>query len=372
MGIGWILLLQSLVTCASLDIRADAISQKEDNGLKTAVVIRTCGKLSEKQSLISLYARQLQGTKYQLSVLHVDDGKQSFQNMTAMLVDASGDTQHVENEHWNFKANKFGSSTAQTEVPVCMVSQADVAQYYMGYNLKATVKRVTTHSAHDQFLAVWYRHCNPSDATFVWFVESDARFTGQVTDFFDYYSKERADLVSTGFRIAGPSWWKYKAIPQRMLERMGTLSRSSSVVKNLHDLPSLRDGNCNDIWSETKDQVEPDDDGVLFFQDHVLRASNKLLAALHTSLSADIAGPSESWIAHVCASQLTFSEGSRCEILDFAPVMDRTLMNQWVSSEHWCWDTHFSPSGQEEACSPENRHKWFHKVESEPDYFDCK
>jgi len=105
-----------------------------------------------------------------------------------------------------------------------------------------------------------------------------------------------------------------------------------------------------------------------------LRASDKLLQALDKSFDLGIAGPSESFIAQMCGSQLNFGDNSssgQCTIVDFAPVESRHQSNQWVSADFWLWDSVFKSSGKD-MCSPENKDKWFHQCESNPEDFNCQ
>lgn len=230
-----------------------------------------------------------------------------------------------------------------------------------------SVAALGTHQAHDQFLSLWYRHCDTLHTSFTWFLEHDARFSGQVTKFFRSYENENADLVSSGFRIATPDWWKYSSISERILSHTTNFSQSSKVVKNvewLHVLTSF--GNASDCISLSQQPGH----GVLFFQDHVMRTSDKLLAALDKNFDLGIAGPSESFVAQMCGSQLNFGGSSSCTIVDFAPIASRDQPNQWAS-EFWCWGTEFESSGKE-MCSSEYKDKWFHQCESNPEDFNCQ
>jgi len=382
MFIGVILALQVLVRCASLDARSHQNTLATVSEPTTAVVIRTFGDINEQQALIHLYAAQLQGSAFQLSVLH-DAGNPAVDSQEQVMVDSSGGfkaskrkTRVVKRRGFVFTVSHYLSTSKEiaAEVPVCMVSWAKAEGDYDSSTMD-DISELGVHSAHDQFLSLWYRHCNPLHASFAWFLEDDVRFSGQVTKFFRSYGNEDADLVSSGFRLAGPDWWKYRTIKESSsewtLSHMTNFSQSAKVVKNLETLPYLQDAyGCFNVPQTQRTMQQGY--GVVFFQDHVLRASSRLLEALDKCFADGIAGPSESFIARICGSQLHFSDHSPCTILDFAPVARRNSSDQWVSSQFWCWNTKFESSGKENTCSPVNKNKWFHKCESTPEDFNCQ
>jgi hypothetical protein len=254
-------------------------------------------------------------------------------------------------------------------VPVCELSWDASTNAYAKSTMDG-VKAFGGHSAHDQYLSLWYRYCKTTwkwdDIDYVWFFEDDAHFSGQIVRFIKAYAGDGADLVASGFRIAGPRWWKFKGIPANVLN-WGTFTLSQSIVSNVSPLPTLADGVCKD--------GSRDENGVLFFQDHVLRASNRLLSSLDRVIEDGFLGPSESFIAHFCAHQIgdDFRGNNRCTITDFAPVMLRQKHDQWVSS-WWCWNQAYVSHDKSTQCTNEElKNKWFHKVRrsSDPFDFDC-
>jgi len=380
MFLGATLALQVLVGCASPDARPHQSFLATVSEPTTAVVLRTFGNISEQQNLLDFYAAQLENSGFRLSVLH-DAGNATTASQEQVAVDSSGGfraskASKIRLVKWGgFAFTVSLSSIASTskagsqDIPVCIVSWTKAEEDY-GKSTMDSIAALGAHSAHDQFLSLWYRHCDTLHTSFTWFLEADARFSGQVTKFFRSYEHENADLVSSGFRIASPDWWKYSSISDWILSHTTNFSQSSKVVKNLEWLNVLTPSDCISL---SQAQPTQPGHGVLFFQDHVMRTSDKLLEALDKCFYLGIAGPSESFVAQMCGIQLNFggnSSSEKCTIVDFAPVRSRDQPDQWVS-ESWCWDTVFESSGKKETCSSENKDKWFHKCESNPEYFNC-
>jgi hypothetical protein len=363
-----------------------------------AVVIRTSGDKSietneaalrrtRQLSLVRFYLKQLQGTGIKLAVLN-DKGMGNANASAILLSDSSGSRLRHQALHASHASSvsvtRMGTSLTITTdmlftsdsygVPVCDVSWDAGRNAYAKSTIDA-VQRFGSHSAHDQYLSLWYRHCktrwNWNDIDYVWFFEDDAHFSGQIVQFIKAYAGDGADLVASGFRIAGPHWWKFSGIPANVLN-WGTFNRSQSIVSNVSLLPTMADGEpCR---SESSDE-----NGVLFFQDHVLRASNRLLSNLDRVIEDGFIGPSESFIAHFCAHQIGegFRGDNHCTITDFAPVMLRQTHDSWVSP-WWCWkapraEVYVSHNKSGPHCTEEFKNKWFHKVErsSSPWDFDC-
>jgi len=369
MFIGVTLALQVLGGCASLEARLHqrTLAIREHQEPITAVVLRTFGDVSKKQDLIDYYAAQMENSGFKLSVLH-DAGNAATASQEQVRVDASGGvaskTRLVKSGGFDFTVRlrsmpSTSKTIARAEVPVCIVSWSKAEEDYG----KATMDRVASlgsHSAHDQYLSLWYRHCDPLQAGFTWFLEDDVRFSGQVVNFFMSFQNEDSDLLSSGLRIAGPGWWKYNTLSDWFLSHTTNFSQSTKVIKNLDWLPSLMG-----------EEPMHESSGVLFFQDHVMRVTDKLLKGIDRCFDLGVPGPSESFIAQICGSQLYISGSSPCTILDFAPVATRDQPNQWVS-KYWSWDSVFESSGKSSVCTPDNQNKWFHKCQSNPEDFDCQ
>jgi hypothetical protein len=341
--------------------------------------------VSKQISLVRFYLKQLQGTGIKLSVLN-DKGMGNASNGNAILLsDSSGSrlrhqALHRSNASSVSVARMGASLTITTDmlftsdshgVPVCELSWDASTNAYAKSTMDG-VKAFGSHSAHDQYLSLWYRHCKTkwkwNHIDYVWFFEDDVHFSGQIVRFIKAYAGDGADLVASGFRIAGPKWWKFSGIPANVL-KWGKFNLSQSLVSNVSPLPTMAEGAC-------KENIPlGDEKGVLFFQDHVLRASNRLLSNLDRVIEDGFLGPSESFIAHFCAHQIgdDFRGNNKCTITDFAPVMLRQKQDQWVSS-WWCWDqTYFWHDKSAQCTDEELKNKWFHRVEPIPDpfNFDC-
>jgi len=234
------LALQVLVGCASPEARPHHQSFLATvSEPTTAVVLKTFGDISQQQNLINFYAAQLNNSGFKLSVLH-DAGNATTvsQPPRSVAVDSSGG--FLASKASKTRLVKWGglvftvslTSIASTskrgsqDVPLCIVSWTKAEQEY-GKATMDSIADMGAHQPHDQFLSLWYRHCNSLHTRFTWFLEHDGRFSGPVTKFFRSYENELADLVSSGFRIANPDWWKYSSNSEWILNHTTNFSQST-------------------------------------------------------------------------------------------------------------------------------------------------
>lgn len=350
------------------------------------LVLRTAGKVSSciNDELVPQYFYQLSKANVRFSILHYgtqDDWKTDSWNQN-LYKSVQKSSSHefflpgmlapwkvqISREIRSFSIpnpNVTGMSMERREgivefnVPICYVNWTLTAEAFPLNN----VSSASVHYIHDQNVVLWHRYCmqdisppvNEDDVKF-WFVEDDAIFSGNVAHFIQAHSALKDDLVTTGLRIAGPHWWKVKAgfwkTGEPYVKKFG---KTSKAVRNIEALPSLRDGNCRD--------GSFDEHGFLFFQDHVMRLSTQLLNTLYEYLERGIIGPSESWLATLCASVTS------CSIYDFEPqhlnsIIGHNTMNTWVS-DSYCWNA--APT-EETYCN--NKDKWFHSYKCKKGHHD--
>jgi len=246
-------------------------------------------------------------------------------------------------------------------VPMCYVSWTLAAEDFP-LNEVENVNPGSVHNFHDQNMVLWHKYCmqyvsppvNQHDAKF-WFVENDAIFSGDVTRFIEAHRSVKDDLVTTGLRIAGPHWWAVRiGLWKTAKPYVKKFGKTSKAVRNVDILPSLNDGQCRD--------GSFDEHGFMFFQDHVMRLSAQLLNTLHEYLERGIIGPSESWVATLCASVTS------CSIYDFEPQHLNSSIgrNTWVA-DAYCWD---GRPGVSKYCNSINKNKWFHAYKCKEGHHD--
>jgi len=319
---------------------------------KTVVVIKTYGTWTPWMDfLVSRYGKQLAAISVDLHILHdvsSSEPDQATANLTTYEV-------------------KDGSFKA----PFCAVTwkaaQPLLAQK-PGQSWKADPHIVTT-----VFETLWWGQCSPrlegtqQEDQYVWFVEQDAFFNGNLAHFVAAYLNEDADYMARGFRIAGPNWWltgQFKDALQ--LGALQTFGVDDDLVKNVWPLPEITETKCNQTVDNNKH-------GLLFAQDHVTRYSAKFLTMLQDAAAHGIVGPGEAFKATLCASNYGLSEGELCSMTDFAPLRQpsRTgagVQMDWVSPIY-CWVQVAPEPGRTSVydsedlpCSPTWQDRWVHPV----------
>lgn len=358
-------------------------------------VLRTAGKVSSciSNELVPQYSYQLSKANIRFSILHYgtqDDWETSW-NMNAYtkIRGAQESASHVYRPRgrlapWKaqishqictfsilnpnvtgmkMEATEQGiaskrQGTVEFNVPICYVNWTLTAEAFPLNNVNSG----DVHYIHDQNVVLWHRYCmqdisppvNEHNAKF-WFVEDDAIFSGNVAHFIEAHSAFKDDLVTTGLRIAGPHWWKVKRgfwkTGEPYVKKFG---KTSKAVRNVETLPSLNSGKCRD--------GSFDEHGVLFFQDHVMRLSSQLLNTLYEYLERGIIGPSESWLATLCASVTS------CSIYDFEPQHLNSSIGHstWVA-DSYCWNAAPTDSTY---CNKTHKDKWFHSYKCRKGHHD--
>lgn len=216
---------------------------------------------------------------------------------------------------------------------------------------------------HNQYEALWWKHCRPTGSEkFAWFVEDDAFFNGDVSEFITPYLSEEADLISSSFRIAGSNWWNFKGFNRSIASGLKLFDNTAGVVENVSPLPSLRNSPCADGSEDRK--------GLIFRQDVVERYSSRLFDMLDSALGNHLLGPAEAFLSTLCASNLGLDTGSGergCSMLDWAPVAERDSGKTWASPL-WCWGGDMS--GRQ--CGAAWKDRWIHPVKTkEADALAC-
>eukprot|EP00929_Paragymnodinium_shiwhaense_P092845 TRINITY_DN5287_c0_g2_i2.p1 TRINITY_DN5287_c0_g2~~TRINITY_DN5287_c0_g2_i2.p1 ORF type:complete len:354 (-),score=66.39 TRINITY_DN5287_c0_g2_i2:22-1083(-) len=225
------------------------------------------------------------------------------------------------------------------------------------------------HGVHNPLEALWWKYCKLDEGVeYVWFVESDAFFTGDVADFLLPFEQNGADLVSASFRIAGEHWWNFPSFHSAIVNGKNSLelfSVHSDVVENVHPLPTLEDGPCHDDSSDFM--------GVIFRQDVVERWSKQLFEQLTASLEAGVVAPGEAFLSTLCASALFLPTGLDCTMYDWAPVLERREPSS-LASPAFCWSQELAELDMKTRpwCTAEWAGKWIHPVKTkDADFLDC-
>jgi len=232
----------------------------------------------------------------------------------------------------------------------------------------------TARTCHDQNLALWWKHCAHdlgSNVKHVWFVESDAYFNGNLVNFLKDFADNDADLIASGFRVAGKHWWKLKTgmFDKGLKHGLQMFEKNSKVVSNVNPLPGMIDGPKNCWFSGHNDRQ-----GLLFFQDHVMRLSKDLLQAVSKNMYGHgILGASEAFISTLCASGLDFREDRACTIHDFAPTMERKGGDTWVTPVYCFGEkSHYDPKLRLHCTEKSWHNRWIHAVKAKsPGAMEC-
>lgn len=322
------------------------------SGTDTVLVVKTFAAFTPwKLHQLERYAEQLQRLGFPVAVLRdaatlrrngqwLGDGK--VRNSFVML--SSGKSIPLCDVSWQAAINEWGEDTFNGFSPVGG-----------GHN-----DPIPGRGVHNQYEALWWRHCRPTGAEqHVWFVEDDAVFNGDVGHFLEAFSGDGADLVSSSFRIAGRHWWNFEGFNHSL--SAGSLqlfdAGASGLVENVSPLPPLSTFPCGDSSEDTQ--------GLIFRQDVVERWSSKLFALLDKALQSGVLGPSEAFLSTLCASDR--ASGSRCTMLDWAPVLQRDSGVTWASPL-WCWGGFL----RGRQCDAGWQDKWIHPVKvSSADALAC-
>eukprot|EP00928_Gymnodinium_smaydae_P052176 TRINITY_DN3595_c0_g2_i1.p1 TRINITY_DN3595_c0_g2~~TRINITY_DN3595_c0_g2_i1.p1 ORF type:complete len:392 (-),score=26.49 TRINITY_DN3595_c0_g2_i1:195-1331(-) len=332
---------------------------RRDQVTNEALVIRAHGtRLSGFvwKVLLPRYSRQLAQIGVSVTLMY-DLGNVTEEKKSTSFIETKslGEDEAVRNYSVGVQAH--ATDTDRHYVNVCQFSR-DTAKQSIGVNLfKGPLG--TQHSAHDHMLVMWWRHCRQSVGNYdklkyVWFVEADAFFNGDVASFVEHFANYPNDLIAGGFRVAGKHWWKWSKGYFKDAIRRGLplINRSSPVVDNVPLLPRY-------AGKDTK--------GLLFFQDHVMRVSAGLLTALDTVVRNGMIGGSEAFVASICAAGLGFDPSSKCRIFDFSPVQDRKNGSKWTAPRAYSWNQNYWPDKLNRHCKNEKwRDKWIHRVKLRP------
>lgn len=206
---------------------------------------------------------------------------------------------------------------------------------------------------HNQYEALWWRHCRPSGSEkYVWFVEDDAFFNGDIAGFLSRYSGEDADLISSSFRVAGARWWNFKSFNRSISAGLKLFDATDTgLVENVSPLPALNVFPCGDGADDRR--------GLIFRQDVVERYSARLFGMLDKALGNRLLAPAEAFLSTLCASGVGLEGGEHCSMMDWAPVTERDSGSTWASPL-WCWGGHLK--GRQ--CDAGWQDKWIHPVKT--------
>mmetsp|Transcript_65641 Transcript_65641/g.186243 ORF Transcript_65641/g.186243 Transcript_65641/m.186243 type:complete len:444 (-) Transcript_65641:61-1392(-) len=223
--------------------------------------------------------------------------------------------------------------------------------------------------AHDHNLVLWHRHCSPaarkarkarqareasgdsgdsgdeSQGSKVWFANADAYYNGDIKKFMGSFDDKPADLIASGFRIAGQQWKKWDEFKETA-SALPQVKYNSKVVANLALIPAMRDSpkECQEKGLDRQ--------GLLFFQDNVMRVSERLLEAVSDSMARGVIGTSEALMATMCGTGFGIQG---CTMEDFSPA---TSNKGWTSEKHW-WYCLFYESKRREHCKDPNlKNRW--------------
>lgn len=252
-----------------------------------------------------------------------------------------------------------GTGTA-VSVPVCSVTWQQCVEESPSKRCGAQ-KNPDAHRFHDQNMVLWWRHCRPDSlVNYVWFVEYDAFFNGDVSNFIHAFGNNKADLIASGFRIAGSNWFKYQWFSTAPGLKTN-FTQTSKVVANVDVLATSQTAKCNGHMKDDGDV------GVIFVQDHVLRMSDRFLRILSQQMANDVLGPSEGFISTLCASNLGFPDRAPCTMYDMQPSHTNSSAPDsdgiWLSDIYcYDWRSHIRASKKEHCHNYLNQ--WVHK-------FDC-
>lgn len=311
----------------------------------TTVVLKTYGNWTDwKTWLAERYGRQLASLQVQFSVLRdvtkLEEGRESVES-----------TSH-----------QFGNSTAQ----LCDVTWR-AAEKSLGPKLFDDSGRddgkADPHILTSIYELLWWRQCAPKlprrDVQFVWFVEHDAFFNGDLGRFVQAYADDDADLAARGFRVAGPEWWLYGHFLQGFERGLKTFGVEDALVSNVSPLPEISEGECSQ-------NVTNNTHGLLVAQDHVVRYSSRFFRMLSAAADRGVVGPGEGFKPTLCASGFGLKDGEACSMLDFDPVRSSQL--RWISPIY-CWLQLRSEPEREAPwddrdlpCDPRWLDKWVHPV----------
>jgi hypothetical protein len=313
-----------------------------------ALVLQLHGKTTDwDQYLITRYSNQLKGSGIQFALLY---------DVSKVPADVSMKVSRVVSPSGQAEISKFFRPDG---VHTCRVNWTEVESSY-GEAISSTKEatdafKIEAHQYHGPFLTLWWSECARDavapETEYIWFVEPDAFFTGNVMDFLQQFSHKQHDYIAGGFRVAGKHWWQFKNFLGLIPDDFTFITNESDVVENLGTLPTLRDGDCQDVRGK-------DTEGVLFAQDHVVRMSSRLLSKLRDALRTNmLLIPSEVWAPTVCAALF-----KPCTAFDFAPILEK---GQWTSPVY-CWEGDpWNARCQGTKLRPEYVNKWVHPVKTD-------
>lgn len=352
----------TLYAIGHLPFSASLVGHQSDHRLLegTIVVLRTNGRPSKfvLEDLMQRYQDQLHKYGIEFSVLHdKGNGPVTVGNAHDLLQLSEKNKDGLAQF---FHLEKSQNGKERTKVQLCSVSWDQSQKEFM--HLDDSL--FTARTCHDQNIAMWWKHCSHdfrTDLKYVWFLESDAFFNGNIVNFFRDFEHNDADLVASGFRVAGKHWWKYKTglFDRGMNQGLKIINHSSDVVSNVKPLPGMTEGPKNCWFSGHNDRQ-----GLLFFQDHVMRLSKDLLEALSTNMyKHGVLGASEAFISTMCASGLDFRDDRSCKIHDFAPMLERKNGETWVTPIY-CFgeNSHYDPRTKYHCTQKSWQNRWIHAV----------
>mmetsp|Transcript_28696 Transcript_28696/g.78936 ORF Transcript_28696/g.78936 Transcript_28696/m.78936 type:complete len:364 (-) Transcript_28696:162-1253(-) len=338
-------------------LRGQSSMRNDLNG--TAVVVKLYGDITDWQRhIIDQYSAQLENSGARLAFLR--------------------DVSYVAPEETIVRPKTmcvFGSGTC-VEVPMCEVTWG-AAQQEFG-NESMSQPRFDAHQVDDAYHILWWRHCSSAlGATpdFVWLVEADAVFNGDIKVFLSSVAHEGADHVASGYALASWKWWKIRSgmWVRSMGQGVAMIRRTSGAVENVPALPTLHvDG--NHFCLVDPEDKNPDSEGLLFYQASVQRFSRRLLDRLDRVAAEGIMGPSEAFASSVCALQLGAApdDTQNCSLFDFAPIESRPSGKTWASPAYCFFPPYDLRAKEHCGAADEWRDRWIHPVKaSRADEMEC-
>lgn len=208
-------------------------------------------------------------------------------------------------------------------------------------------------SIHSVYLTYWWKHCAPtSDVDYVWIIEKDTVFTGDVSTFFNDYRENHADVLASTLQLVDHRWVWFEC-HQRTKMASIAITAAKQAVTNLQKLPVTADPTCADLHNTTVDAHE----GLLFHQEHVIRYSSRVFTMLDEAISENYVGPGEALVTSLCASRKFLPD---CTIYDFAPLAQIESAASVVSN--WCWARPGMKFVTPEEAMKTRANTWYHHV----------
>lgn len=267
------------------------------------------------------------------------------------------------------------------EIPVCEVSWDDAILRWgnklHGFQPGNTYPKLFG-GVHNPYTMLWWNECSPPGLDYVWFVENDAFYNGNVANFVGMFLNENADLLSGGFRVAGNTWWQYDIVNSLNVPHVrknGEQQNSSGywqpgknpAVKNLPELPSF-----GVPYTSCRDGTRYSEEGVLFRQDHVDRWSKNMFQIVNNAMSIGLFAPGEVYAPEVCLAWANVAPSSSCTMYDFAPLEQQRWGRSPVAPLycwHQGWDKYtYANHIKFNLCTDEWKEKWIHPAK--PEYMD--